>query len=199
MNLHDDLEQFGQLVLYTANEMNIEPAIVEKDYYVTLVLKKIAEKQPNIVFKGGTSLSKCYKLIKRFSEDIDLNIVTDKATEGMRRRLKENIVAVIDEQGFSLMNPESIRSRRDFNRYEVSYPTQFSSRILKQALYIETAVSIRSFPIVEMPASSLVYDSIHALGKDDVAAQYDLQPFTLNVLAMERTFIDKVFAIAVLN
>ena len=49
-------------------------AIIEKDYYVTLVLKEIATRNPDIVFKGGTSLSKCYKIIDRFSEDIDLNI-----------------------------------------------------------------------------------------------------------------------------
>lgn len=196
MNLHEDREQFDQLILYTASELNIDPAIVEKDYYVTVMLKGIAAKQPNIIFKGGTSLSKCYKLIKRFSEDIDLNIETDKATEGMRRNLKQNIVEVINEQGFTLQNLGKIRSRRDFNRYEVSYPTLYTSHSLKQLLVIETAVYIKSFPTEEHEASSFIYDSLNSMGRDDVIELFGLQPFTIKVLAMERTFIDKVFAIA---
>ena len=72
--LHNDRETFEQVILKVASETGIEPGIIEKDYYVTLFLKRIVELQPNIIFKGGTSLSKCYKVIKRFSEDIDLNI-----------------------------------------------------------------------------------------------------------------------------
>ena len=49
-------------------------AIIEKDYYVTLVLRELAKQVPNLLFKGGTSLSKCYKIIDRFSEDIDITL-----------------------------------------------------------------------------------------------------------------------------
>ena len=72
--LHDDRDLFRQIVLLTAEAMGIDSGIIEKDYYVTMFLKSLAAKQPQILFKGGTSLSKCYKLIKRFSEDIDLNM-----------------------------------------------------------------------------------------------------------------------------
>lgn len=195
MNLHEDREQFDQIIQYAAREMSIDPAIIEKDYYVTMTLKRIAEKQPNIIFKGGTSLSKCYKLIKRFSEDIDLNIDTDKATESIRRHLKENVIAVIVEQGFTLQNPEQIRSRRDFNRYEAAYQTLYRSVSLKQLLVIETAVYIKSFPTQELAAASLIYDYLQDAGRNDVVELFGLQPFTLKVLSVERTFIDKVFAI----
>ena len=90
--LHNDKDTFEQIILKVSNETGIEASIIEKDYYVTLFLKRIIELQPNIIFKGGTSLSKCYKLINRFSEDIDLNIDSDsKPTEGQRKKLKENI------------------------------------------------------------------------------------------------------------
>ena len=49
----------------------MSPAIIEKDYYVTLVLCELAKQVPDLLFKGGTSLSKCHKIIDRFSEDID--------------------------------------------------------------------------------------------------------------------------------
>lgn len=65
---------FGQIGI----KLNIHPSAVEKDWWViqTLALIQAMEAAPHIVFKGGTSLSKAWKIIKRFSEDIDL--VLDK-------------------------------------------------------------------------------------------------------------------------
>ena len=100
--LHKDRENFEQIILKVSEDTGIDVSIVEKDYYVTLFLKRIVEVIPNIIFKGGTSLSKCYKIIKRFSEDIDLNIeVETRPTEGQRKKLKEAIVSIIDEFGFN--------------------------------------------------------------------------------------------------
>lgn len=59
----------------TAQKMGVQEAIVEKDYWVCLVLDYLfrsSKYRRNLAFKGGTSLSKCFGLIKRFSEDIDL-------------------------------------------------------------------------------------------------------------------------------
>ena len=61
--LHNDKETFEQVILKVSEETGIEAGIIEKDYYLTLLLKRIAQLQPNIIFKGGTSLSKCYKII----------------------------------------------------------------------------------------------------------------------------------------
>ena len=72
--LHNNKELFEQAILQTSEAFRIEAGIIEKDYFVTMFLKQLVQKQSDIIFKGGTSLSKCYKLIDRFSEDIDLNI-----------------------------------------------------------------------------------------------------------------------------
>ena len=194
--LHNDKELFEQIILRTAESMGVEAGIVEKDYFVTLFLKKIVSKQPNIIFKGGTSLSKCYKLIKRFSEDIDLSIeCTNRPTEGQRKNLKSNVVSVIDELNFDLTNSDDIRSRRDFNRYVIDYPSVFSSDYLKQQLIVETAVFIRSYPSKVMAASSFIYEYLFDNGYHDIIAQYDLKPFELNVQLAERTLIDKLYAL----
>ncbi len=57
---------------------------IEKDWWVTLTLKALFQSAfaTQLVFKGGTSLSKCWKLIERFSEDID--IALDPETFGMK-------------------------------------------------------------------------------------------------------------------
>ena len=194
--LHNDKETFEQVILKVANETGIEPSIIEKDYYVTLFLKKIVELQPNIIFKGGTSLSKCYKVINRFSEDIDLNIDTQsKPTEGQRKKLKENIVSIIDEFGFTLDNADNVRSRRNYNRYIIDYPTVFSSNFLKEHLIIETAVYIKAYPCERLQATSIIYDYLKQNGYEDLIQKYGLEPFELNVQTASRTLIDKLYAL----
>lgn len=57
MRLHDDKARFSDAVIAASAEFGIDPALVEKDYFVTLFLKKASERIPGLVFKGGTSLS----------------------------------------------------------------------------------------------------------------------------------------------
>ena len=64
---------FDQLILQAAERFQLRPAIIEKDYYVTEALRIIAATAgEKVIFKGGTSLSKGWNLIQRFSEDIDI-------------------------------------------------------------------------------------------------------------------------------
>lgn len=64
MRLHKDEHAFIELTDAVNQEKELPIAIVEKDYYVSLLLDNIQKSYPNIIFKGGTSLSKCYKVIK---------------------------------------------------------------------------------------------------------------------------------------
>ena len=60
-----------------ASKRNLTPLIVEKDFWVCFILRCLFT-EPNLkdkfVFKGGTSLSKVFGIIKRFSEDMDLSV-----------------------------------------------------------------------------------------------------------------------------
>ena len=197
--MHKDVEAFSQFVGATADHIGLSDAgIVEKDYFVTCFLQRIVEKRPGIILKGGTSLSKCHRTINRFSEDIDLNVEIEaaKLTEGQRKQLKNDLVSVIAELGFSLENPEQIRSRREFNRYVIDYKTSVAYGYLKPYLIVETDVFVKSFPTKTMEASSLIYDFLLANNAKNEIMKYGLRPFTVQVQAIERTFIDKVFAIA---
>ena len=195
--LHNDRELFEQIILRTSESLGIKAEIIEKDYYVTLFLKELVSVSPDIIFKGGTSLSKCYHLIDRFSEDIDLNIETEtKPSESRRKHLKSSIVSVIDKLGFTLTNPENVKSRRDYNRYIIDYPSVLGASYLKEMLIVETAVYQRAYPTVRKTAGSLIYDYLSANGFDDFIKQYSLEPFELNVQSAERTMIDKLYALA---
>lgn len=71
--LHDH-QDFPELVRIVADREGIEPILVEKDYWIMHVLWGLQTQGFNFALKGGTSLSKGYQLIGRFSEDIDLLI-----------------------------------------------------------------------------------------------------------------------------
>jgi hypothetical protein len=65
----------------TAARMGLNPVIIEKDFWVCWILKQlftIEEFDRRLIFKGGTSLSKCFNLIQRFSEDIDIAVDFEK-------------------------------------------------------------------------------------------------------------------------
>lgn len=78
--LHDHKE-FASLINILANEKNIEPGLIEKDYWIMHVLYGLKKQAFQFELKGGTSLSKGYKLINRFSEDIDIHIKPDAKFE----------------------------------------------------------------------------------------------------------------------
>ena len=65
MLLHKDKENFDIAIKAASRYFGVSPAIIEKDYFVTLVLWELAKRVPDLLFKGGTSLSKCHKIIDR--------------------------------------------------------------------------------------------------------------------------------------
>ena len=74
INLTEDERK--RVVEQAAIRCGVPPQAIEKDWWVTLALKAMFQTKyaSHLLFKGGTSLSKCWKLITRFSEDIDLAI-----------------------------------------------------------------------------------------------------------------------------
>jgi hypothetical protein len=78
----------------------------------------------------------------------------------------------------------------------IDYRTATDSSFLNPHLIVETSVFIKSFPTQTMDAASLVYDFLFARNALSDIEKYGLQPFQVKVQPIERTFIDKVFAIA---
>ena len=172
MNLHFDKEIFEELIVGASNELAIPGNVIEKDYYVTITLKSLSEKLEDMVFKGGTSLTKCYGLLERFSEDIDLSYTAEAGMPGdaRKKKLKRAIVKTMDEFGFTVTNLDATRSRRHYNCYRVTYPSMYErSNILKPELVVETYVALLPFPTTK---------------RMEITTQ-----------TIERTLADKVFAL----
>ncbi len=84
MILHKDEIIFKDLLLSASLHFSIPLYFVEKDYWITLVLSRLAKSKyvDESIFKGGTSLSKGYHLIERFSEDVDIAIINGNRKTG---------------------------------------------------------------------------------------------------------------------
>jgi len=198
MYLHHDKEAFEELIVAAGNELSIDPAIIEKDYYVSIVLKKLNEKFDGIVFRGGTSLSKCYGIIERFSEDIDISVdeSTGKMTEGRKKRLKQAINEALSDIGLDIANFTDTRSRRDFNRYVSLYDSIYADiTAVKSEIIIETYLATSPFPTINHSVDNYIYKCLLKINRIDLAQKYDLEPFSMKVQDVQRTFIDKVFAL----
>lgn len=195
MNLHNNKESFDALIELISDFYKIDPSLVEKDYYVTLILKELAARIPNLVFKGGTSLSKCYKIIDRFSEDIDLTLDGDHQTQGQKRQMKKEILEACEKLEFHLANFDDIRCRRDYNCYKIEYSIQHSLTSIKPFLLVETTYITKAYPCEIKSVTSIVYDYLKEMGNEQAIKKYQLEPFDIRVQTLDRTLIDKVFAL----
>lgn len=193
--LHENKEEFRNAVLFAADQNRLATAAVEKDYYVTLILEGLKERLPFIVFKGGTSLSKCHKVISRFSEDIDVTIDT-KLSQGQMGKVKDAIKTVAEELGLTIPNIDETRSRRNYNKYLLAYDSviEMLNEDLKPMVILETSFAEVSFPTVILPVHSYIGDMME-IEAPEMVETYGLRPFEMKVQGIDRTMIDKVFAI----
>ena len=193
--LHNDKEQFSDAINLTAYQTGVMAQAVEKDYYVSLIFRKLAQRIPFIVFKGGTSLSQCHGVIKRFSEDIDITIDTE-ITQGQKQRVKSAIVEIAAELDMVVTNLNETHSRRDYNRYIIAYPSVLptASDAVQSAVLLETSFKTVSFPTVELPVRSYIGTMMESEAPD-LIKDFELEPFSMKVQGLDRTLADKIFAI----
>lgn len=198
MYLHkENKELFRDVILLTSQKLEVSEDIVEKDYYVTLILKKLSQIDYPIVFKGGTSLSKAFNVIDRFSEDIDITF-SEHLGEARRKKLKYKILKPIaDELGLVIRNFDSVESDKNLNHYDFYYEPVAGDRVINAIppyVKLETSLMSYSFPTEERKLGNYILD---ALGADEkvLISAYDLQPFPMRVQSLNRTLIDKIFAL----
>lgn len=198
MNLHQDKDAFEELVTATSLELHIPPNIVEKDYYVTLALRELSANIKGMVFRGGTSLTKCYQLLDRFSEDIDISYAASEGIPGesRKRQLKKAIVASMDTLNLPITNLEQTRSRRNYNCYHAAYPSIYAPVLeIKTELVIETYIALLPFPTTVRMTDNYIYRFLQQSDQIHLAEEFHLMPFEITVQTIERTLIDKVFAL----
>ena len=102
---------------------------------------------------------------------------------------------ICNNLGLNLLNESETRSRRDYNCYEIDDCARHSLSGLNPQLLVETVFIVKAFPDEVKKASSMIYDYLKAVDNDEAIAQYELEPFDIRVQTLDRTLVDKVFAV----
>ena len=197
MYLHEDREEFRGIIEQVSENIGRAAVVVEKDYYVTMILQLLAQKLMNVVFKGGTSLSKGYRVINRFSEDIDITF-DEHIGEARRKKLKNNVLKGISEElNMPISNWSETQSDRDYNAYYFTYESVFglSDDRMLSSVKLETALGSYAFPTENVVIENYIGDFLKRKGRLDIAEQFLLDGFTMKLQSIERTYIDKIFAL----
>ena len=196
MRLHENEELFREFINKTSNSSKIDlpPSVIEKDYWVTFALKRLSTER-NVIFKGGTSLFKAYRFSNRFSEDIDIAFFGDYPNSFIKQVEKR-----VMDTPFVEIKDDSIFEARKFGKSRsvaYQYPNIMENRLenLKPHIVFESYAHGTTYPMVQKNITSLIYDMLLRNKLMEVISEYELEPFSLNVLSIKRTFFDKIFAI----
>ena len=183
--------EWKEIIETVARECKRAELMVEKDTVQSMFLLELSKINLPFVFKGGTSLSKAYNLIDRFSEDIDLSM-NRKPTQTERKASKEHIVEIAKSLGMELTNPDQIKSRHDYNMYVFSYDSLFASKPME--IIVETSYYQTVYPVEKHEVGSFVGKFCKDNGIS-LPIPFEAATVIMNVQSLERTFIDKIFAI----
>ncbi|MEJ0105131.1 MAG: nucleotidyl transferase AbiEii/AbiGii toxin family protein [Bacteroidota bacterium] len=200
-NLHINNQLFQDAVIATAQRLNIPEIYIEKDYWVTVALHAIFHSAAgnDAVFKGGTALSKCHKLIERFSEDVDMVVLNNKGESGnqLKNKLKaitdsvSKIMPEIEIDGITIKKGMNRKTAHQYNK--LNFSGSFGQ--VREQIIVEATWLGSSEPYIMSEVSCYVYEMMKVTNQDQIIEQYNLQPFTVKVLSKERTLCEKIMSL----
>ncbi len=195
--------EFEQAVLQATEHFRnrgLRPALIEKDYYVTEALRIVAANDgEKIIFKGGTSLSKGWDLIERFSEDVDIfldplafrPVLGARAINRELKRLRDSLNAhpalAFLKEGSNTIGGFG-RSDRFVYAQRFGGPGEVSGQVLVEA---GTASGREPTETVELRSYLATFLSEQGLSLE----AEDEGSFPMRLLHFRRTFVEKIFAI----
>lgn len=207
MKLHENKELFQDTILAAERPveeggLGVKSLFIEKDYWITRALKLMAanDSAHRAVFKGGTSLSKVYKIGSRFSEDIDVAI-TDAGSlkDGQKKKIITRIVhsmsSGLEEIPIDGQTRKSSKYRKEFFSYPRVIQSYGVEPVKPGQILIEVNTFANPYPFEIKSVSSFIYDFLLRQEAEDVIEEYKLQPFLLPVLDKRRTLTEKMVSL----
>lgn len=169
----------SSLFLDIADALGISsPAIVEKDYWATQLLKEISQLTPKgfrLVFSGGTCLAKAHQNTFRMSEDIDIKMIPNSATlalsKNKQRQLRRDIHQLIlniisDSKIFNLVSESKKRNEGKYQQFLIEYPREHAAQeALRPHLQLDLTESNLLDDPVELSLSSLYASTLKEAGE----------------------------------
>jgi predicted nucleotidyltransferase component of viral defense system len=199
MNLHKDKDAFIVLIEDIQAKTGYRADVIEKDYYVVMLLKELAIKQNNglqAYFKGGTALYKALKTTNRFSEDIDISVDTRGCSRSQNdKRLSDatkKYVSLLRDSSQGRTNRSEVTSIYTYTPAIVFDENDMLQRFGK--VKVEATSFTISEPIEDLEISAILYNQASEEQKSILRDTYDVIPFSIKTISLERIFIDKLFA-----
>lgn len=200
MKLHENKTLFRQAVQFTADKMEIPANYVEKDYWVTYALFTIFNDSigKETVFKGGTALSKCYHMIERFSEDIDLVVLRREGETDNKLKSKLKEVSSVLEAVLPEVTIEGITHKMGMNRKTAhSYNKEFKSDYgqVRDVIILESTWLGYYEPYTTKSIISFVGQMMLDNNQSSIANENGLLSFDLLALEPTRTICEKIMSL----
>ena len=200
MKLHQNIPLFRDAVRITAQQMNIPPEFVEKDYWVTYALFTIFNNEigKDTVFKGGTALSKCYNMIERFSEDIDLVVLRREGETDSKLKSKLKAVSTVVEAVLPEVTVDGITHKMGMNRKTAhAYSKEFKDEYgqVRDVIILESTWLGYYEPYTTKSIVSFVGQMMLDNKQSDIAQENGLLPFDLLALEPIRTICEKIMSL----
>lgn len=200
MKLHKDKDAFQALLTAISEKMGVREDILEKDYYLTLLLSELASWQKELpaYFKGGTALYKAIGSLKRFSEDIDLTVEVQDCSKSQGKKRLETAA-----NGYTSLPRTSDKTREINAKGSITSVYEYQPVIqidVDDALqrFGSVKVEATSFTISEPVESLLVEPLLYTAAESEqqvlLRDSYDVYPFEVKTIKMERIFADKILA-----
>ncbi len=200
MNLHSNKELLQDAILATAEYLAMRDIYVEKDYWVTVALYEIFHSSlaGQSVFKGGSALSKCYKLIERFSEDIDLVVLRNEGENDNQLKRKIRTISKVVERIMPEVVVEGLTNkvgniRKTVHQYNKVFQGDFGQ--VREHVVVEATWLGNFEPFSVMPVSSHIYEMMNAKKQNELIKQYNMAPFSIQVLSKMRTLCEKIMSL----
>ena len=202
MTLDNNTKQFSDAIRAASEHLNIAAIYIEKDYWITKILQQLSKtpQANNIVWKGGTSLSKGYRLIDRFSSDIDVAVLA----EGMNGNQIKTLISKVSK-GMTKGIPETDMPGKTSkgSRYRKTYHSYKSTlsgndprmQLLGDYVIVEINSFANPFPYVKLEIESFITQFLRETGKEQLIEKWDMAPFELNVLDKRRTVCEKLVSL----
>ncbi len=201
MILHQHKKEFTEAIQAASDYLKISPVFIEKDYWITKVLKELSESKyaNNVVFKGGTSLTKAHKLIQRFSEDVDIAVLNVSEMSGNQvktliRNVEKDISKDFTEIEVSDVTSKFSKFRKSVFTYPLTGNFKFSAGI-SDKLIIEVNSFANPFPYQKLEIKSFITEFLKLTDSKDLIKKYELEQFTLNVLDKNQTLLEKIISL----
>lgn len=200
MRLHEDKDAFRALLSNIAMRTSIREDIIEKDYYLTMMLWELSGKQDVLpaYFKGGTALYKALGEMVRFSEDIDLTVeIRDCSTSQGKKRLE------LAANGYNALPRTKEKSRENNRRGSITSVYEYTPATAVDAddalqrfgyVKVEATSFTVSEPFEPLEIAPLLYDKATEEEKQILKEHYGVGAFCINTIRLERIFADKILA-----